>query len=87
MKEGISVLVGDNIRRRRIAQKISQNQLAYETGLSREFINKVENGKVNISLKKLALIAEALTCDPKDLLKLSKRQGETTLAEKPRRKK
>ncbi len=56
----INDIVGGNIRKIRIAQKLSQNQLAYETGLTREFINKVENGKNNISITKLALIAEAL---------------------------
>ena len=66
-KYDISLVVGDNIRKIRISQDISQNQLAYETGLSREFINKVESGKNNISIKKLALIAEALNISPKKL--------------------
>jgi transcriptional regulator with XRE-family HTH domain len=56
----IKISVGNNIRKLRIKQNISQNQLAYETGISREFINKVENGKCNISLEKLALICDAL---------------------------
>ena len=70
MKKGydISIIVGDNIRKIRIAQDVSQNQLAYETGLSREFINRVESGKNNISIKKLALIADALNIEPKELL-------------------
>ena len=59
--------VGNNIRKIRTTQDISQSQLAYETGMSREFINKVENGKNNISLKKLILICEALGVPPKKL--------------------
>jgi transcriptional regulator with XRE-family HTH domain len=66
-KYDIVLVVGDNIRKIRTSQDISQNQLAYETGLSREFINRVESGKNNISLKKLALIAEALNIAPKKL--------------------
>ena len=66
-KYDIVLVVGDNIRKIRTSQDISQNQLAYETGLSREFINRVESGKNNISLKKLALIAEALNISPKKL--------------------
>jgi len=66
-KYDIVLVVGDNIRKIRTSQDISQNQLAYETGLSREFINRVESGKNNISLKKLALIAEALNVAPKKL--------------------
>ena len=59
-EDTILLSVGSNLRNIRISQKISQNQLSYETGLSREYINKVEAGKCNISIKKLALIAEAL---------------------------
>ena len=58
--------LGRKIRRIRIAQKISQNQLAYETNLSREYINKVESGKHNISVKKLTQIAEAFDVDIKE---------------------
>jgi len=49
-------LLGDNLRKRRLLEDISQNQLSFETGLSREYINRLENGKVNVSyltLKKL----------------------------------
>lgn len=70
MKVGldITMIVGDNIRRIRIAQEISQGQLAYETGLSREFITKVESGRNNISIRKLALIAQALNVEPQELV-------------------
>ena len=64
----INDIVGGNIRKIRIVQKLSQNHLAYETGLTREFINKVENGKNNISITKLALIAEALNISLKRLV-------------------
>jgi transcriptional regulator with XRE-family HTH domain len=66
-ENSITVIVGGNIRKIRLSQDLSQNQLAYETGLTREFINKVESGKNNISIKKLALIAEALNISPKKL--------------------
>ncbi|MGQ0829236.1 MAG: helix-turn-helix domain-containing protein [Bacteroidota bacterium] len=63
----INTIVGNNIRTLRVSQNISQNQLAYESGLTREFINKVESGKCNISIKKLAAICEALNIPPKKL--------------------
>ena len=67
-KSAITVLstLGKNIRRIRIAQEISQNQLGYETNMSREYINKVESGKYNISIKRLNQIAEALDVDIKE---------------------
>lgn len=67
-EKDILVIVGDNIRKNRLAQEISQNQLGFETGLTREFINKVESGNHNISLKKLQLIADALGMKVKELL-------------------
>ncbi|MDN3723000.1 helix-turn-helix transcriptional regulator [Aequorivita sp. SDUM287046] len=59
---------GDNLRKQRIAQVLSQKQLAFETGLTREFINRIENGKVNISLTNIMEIARVLNIAPKDLL-------------------
>jgi transcriptional regulator with XRE-family HTH domain len=62
----VLLALGKKIRRIRISQKISQNQLAYETNLSREYINKVESGKSNISIKKLNQIADAFNIDIKE---------------------
>lgn len=62
------VQFGDNLRKQRVAQELSQKQLAFETGLTREFINRIENGKVNISLTNVVEIAKVLNIDPKTLL-------------------
>jgi transcriptional regulator with XRE-family HTH domain len=59
---------GDQLRKYRVSQEISQKQLAFETGLTREYINRIENGKVNISLKNILAIAEVLQIHPKKLL-------------------
>ncbi len=67
-KKDILSIVGSNIRKIRISQKMSQNQLAYETGITREFINKIETGKYNISIKNLEKIAQILEIDIKNLL-------------------
>jgi transcriptional regulator with XRE-family HTH domain len=66
-EKNILVTVGTNIKKIRLSQNLSQNQLSYETGLTREYINKVESGKCNISIKKLALISEALDIHIKQL--------------------
>lgn len=62
-KGNILNVIGDNIRKNRLLLNISQDQLAFEAGLSREFINKVEAGKHNISIIKLERIAEVLNID------------------------
>ena len=59
---------GDKLRKYRLLQSISQTQLAFETGVTREYINKVENGKINITLKKIFILAEVLNIPPKDFL-------------------
>lgn len=69
-KKDILTVVGDNIRQIRMAQGVSQNQLAFEAGVTREFINKVESGKNNISVKNLEKIADILEVDIKDLFNL-----------------
>ncbi len=46
---------------------MSQNQLAYEAGVTREFINKIETGNYNISVKNLEKIALILEVDIKNL--------------------
>ena len=66
-KKDILTIVGDNIRQLRISQGMSQNQLAFEAGVTREFVNKVESGKNNISITNLEKIAHILEVDIKDL--------------------
>lgn len=65
-KKDILVIVGGNIRKQRTRQKMSQNQLAFEAGVTREFVNKVESGKNNISVKNLEKLAQILEVDVKE---------------------
>ena len=67
IKKDILTIVGSNIRKVRLSQKMSQNQLAFEAGVTREFVNKVESGNYNISLKNLEKLAQILEVEVKDL--------------------
>lgn len=67
LKKDILTIVGSNIRKVRLSQKMSQNQLAFEAGVTREFVNKVESGNYNISLKNLEKLALILEVEVKDL--------------------
>lgn len=60
--------LGLKIRKRRNELKISQAQLAFEANLTREFINKIENGKLNISIINFYRICRVLNCEEKDLI-------------------
>lgn len=59
MKKGNTV--GDNIRRLRENEGITQEGLALKSGLSQGYINQLENGKRRYTQKTLELIAEALS--------------------------
>ena len=68
-KNDILVVIGNNVRKKRTSLGLSQNQLAFEADITREFINKIEAGKNNMSIKTLERIATILEVDIKELLK------------------
>jgi transcriptional regulator with XRE-family HTH domain len=65
----ILVIIGNNIRKIRKTQKMSQSQLAFEAGVTREFINKLETGKYNVSILTLEKISTILETEISNLLK------------------
>ena len=52
--------IGNNIKLRRKELGLSQEQLAFDAGLDRTYIPKVEGRHVNITIKSLEKIAIAL---------------------------
>lgn len=61
-------LIGDEVRRRRIASGLSQEELASLSNLHRTYIGSVERGERNVSLQNIVSIAIALKCKPSQLL-------------------
>lgn len=61
-------IVAHNIRRIRSEIGVSQEELAARAGLHRTYISSVERAQRNISLENIFTIAQALGCDPRDLL-------------------
>jgi len=66
--------IGKRIRRARLDKKISLNTMANETGLSKEFIKRIEGGEQRPSVGILLQISRTLHLDSGFLLK---EQGET----------
>ena len=59
---------GDKIRNLRKQKGISQEELAFKSGLHRTYISDVERGARNISLQNIEKISKALRVTPQKLL-------------------
>jgi len=53
-----------NLRRWRNARGLSQDDLAYEAGVSRSYLSQLEKGAYYASLKIIGRLAEALDMSP-----------------------
>ncbi len=69
LKTKIPVEVGRQIRKFREKKKLSQTQLAELIGKDRQYLYKIETGKVSSSIFTLAVIALALEISLSELLR------------------
>ena len=58
-----SYVIGDRIRRARIDNKLTQENLAEELNVSVAFISRIERGTAHINLKRLSQICTILNID------------------------
>ena len=65
---GLLGALGNEVRRHRVAQELSQEALAERAGLHRTFIGLVERGQRNPTVLTLAAIARALNLAASELL-------------------
>jgi transcriptional regulator with XRE-family HTH domain len=65
--------VGKRIKQVRKAAKLTQERLAEKTGLSIEFISRIERGVAQPSFKTLEIMAQVLSVDAKDLFDFKQR--------------
>ena len=71
-------LLGSNVRVRRKALRLSQEELADRAGIDVRYLGGIERRQENPTLKVIIAIATCLTCTPLDLLSpeaLTKRAG------------
>ena len=61
--------IGKKIRALRKKKGLSQEQLAYESGLDYSYLNQIEAGKRNLSVKSVARIAKALGVKIEEIVK------------------
>jgi transcriptional regulator with XRE-family HTH domain len=59
-----------NLRKVRHAKQLSQEELAYDAGLSRTYLSQLEKGVYYASLKIIGRLAKTLKVEPAELLRL-----------------
>ena len=60
---------GLNVAKERIKQNLSAYELSLRLGKDPSYVNKLENGKINVSLKMIISIAEILNIPITNLFK------------------
>ena len=64
--------MGGNVRRLRVARKLTQEALAELVGVNPRTVQKIEAGRLNILVTTLARLQSALRCSWDDLMDDSK---------------
>ncbi len=64
----IRIKLGNKIKQIRQKKKLSQEKLAFESGLHRTYISDIERGSRNVSIKNIEKIAKALGVSLKELM-------------------
>lgn len=67
-KKSISIKFGEKVREIRIAQNLSQEQLAHLANVHRTYIGMIERAEKNITLVNIEKIANALNINIIELL-------------------
>ena len=68
MSEKLNAAFGRRLVEIRKAKGFTQEQLAYASGIDRSYVGKIERGHVNLTVKKLYILAHCLNCHPSELL-------------------
>src|SRR4029078_8071611 len=73
-------IIGSRVRSARTARDWTLRELAERSGLSLRFLVQVESGRANISVKRLAELADAFDLAPADLLDTRRRDAPRIVA-------
>lgn len=61
-------IIGNNIVKYRKKKNLTQEDLCGLAQIDRSYLSELENGKMNVTIKSLVTIANALKCELKDLI-------------------
>lgn len=68
MSERIEQVIGRRVQALREQQHLSKIDFCLMTDVSRPYLNRIEAGEANITVKQLARLAAALNVEPAELL-------------------
>ncbi len=68
MNKDIKKLFGQRLKRIRLSKNISQEELAFRSGLHRTYVSSVERGERNIAIVNIQKLANALEVSIKELM-------------------
>lgn len=66
-------IFGENVRKYRTKQKLSQEELADKVGSFKPYVSEIENGKRSVLFETIAKFADALETTPDSLLRRPRR--------------
>jgi transcriptional regulator with XRE-family HTH domain len=67
-QDPVTIAFGERLRAVRLAQGLSQEQLAEKAELHRTYVSSAERGQRNVSLQNIIRLARALDVPPGDLV-------------------
>lgn len=67
-KQSVLKEFGSLVRKKRLETGVSQEKLAFESGLHRTYIGSIERGERNITIVNIFRIAKALKCSAKEII-------------------
>lgn len=67
-REAIRIAFGKRLRAQTNSLGISQEELAFRSGLHRTYVGSVERGERNLSLENIFIFAKTLKCHPHELI-------------------
>jgi len=71
LPSSLSKALGSRVRGLRVALGLSQERLARKLGMDRGDLSRLEAGKANPTMARVAHLAAALGCEPSDLMRAS----------------
>jgi transcriptional regulator with XRE-family HTH domain len=74
VKRSLQKEFGKKVKEQRLSKGISQEELAFRSGLHRTYVGAIERGQENISLTNVYMLAQALECQARELIPIPSSQ-------------